>query len=69
MDAKEIGYFIKKRREQLQLRQQDLAELSHINTRTIHLIEQGSGNPSLDTLHKIAEVLGLELQLKVKQVN
>lgn len=69
MTLKEIGYFIKKRREFLNLRQQDLSELSNINTRTIHLIEQGSGNPSYETLNKIAEILGLEIQVKVKLIN
>ena len=69
MDIKDIGLFIKKRRDFLNLRQQDLSELSGINTRTIHLIEQGTGNPSFETLNKIAEILGLEITVTVKQIN
>jgi transcriptional regulator with XRE-family HTH domain len=69
MSLQEIGIFIKKRRQFLNLRQQDLSELTNINTRTIHLIEQGSGNPSFETLNKIAEILGLEIQVKVKLID
>lgn len=69
MNLKEIGGLIKKRRDSLGLRQEDLAELSEVSNKTLHLIEQGSGNPSFETLKKIAEVLGLELNLKIKKVN
>jgi transcriptional regulator with XRE-family HTH domain len=66
MTALEIGQLIIQRREWLQLRQEDLAEMSGVAIKTIHLIETGSGNPSISTLEKIATVLGLELTLHVK---
>ncbi len=69
MELKEIGQLIKKRREFLNLRQEDLSELSNVTIKTIHLVEQGSGNPSFETLNKLSEVLGLELMLQVKKVN
>lgn len=69
MNLKEIGELVKKRREFLNLRQEDLSELSQINMRTIHLIEQGNGNPSFETLSKLSEVLGLEILLEIKQRN
>ena len=69
MNLMEIGLLIKKRRESLRLRQEDLSELSQVTIKTIHLIEQGKANPSIKTLNKIAEVLGLELLLKIKQIN
>ena len=69
MNLKEIGGLIKRRRESLYLRQEDLAELSKVANKTLHLIEQGSGNPSFETLKKVADVLGLELELKIKPVN
>jgi DNA-binding phage protein len=37
--------------------------------KTINQIEQGNGNPSFKTLSKIMEVLGLELNLRVKEVS
>jgi transcriptional regulator with XRE-family HTH domain len=68
MKLKEIGSLVKKRREFLNLRQEDLSELSGITIKTIHLIEQGNGNPSFKTLEKLSKVLGLEIELKVKQI-
>ncbi len=66
MDLKEIGELVKKRREFLNLRQEDLSELSQINMRTIHLIEQGKGNPSFKTLSNLAKVLGMDIEVHVK---
>jgi len=69
MNLNEIGDLIKRRRETLDLRQEDLAELSQVATKTLHGIEQGTGNPSFETLKKVANVLGLELELKIKPVS
>lgn len=59
---------IKERRALLGLTQQDLADYTGLSLRIIKSIEAGKGNPSVATLLKIAEVLGLELRLKVKEV-
>jgi transcriptional regulator with XRE-family HTH domain len=67
MNIKEIGKVLKFRREFLSLRQDDLAEMSGITSRTIHIIESGTGNPSLETLEKLVTVLGMELILQVKK--
>jgi DNA-binding XRE family transcriptional regulator len=69
MTTEEIGKTIKFRREFLNLRQEDLAEISGVTSRTIHLIETGTGNPSVETLNKLATVLGLELIIQVKKAN
>ena len=69
MTVHEIRQSIKLRRESLNLRQNDLAELSGLTIKTIHLIESGSGNPSLETLDKLAMVLGMDLLLQVKKAN
>ena len=65
----EFGRMIAKRREFLHLRQEDLAEMSGVAIKTIHLIESGSGNPSILTLEKMATVLGLELLLQIKKTS
>ncbi|MBL7933042.1 MAG: helix-turn-helix transcriptional regulator [Bacteroidia bacterium] len=65
MTTKEIGEQIKERRDILRLQQRDLAELSGVSLRTIIQVENGSGNPSLDTLQKLTKVLGLEMQLNI----
>ncbi len=66
MNLPEIGKLIQTRREFLKLRQEDLADFSQVTIKTIHLIEQGKGNPSFKTLLKLSEVLGLEIDMRVK---
>lgn len=60
---------IKERRSLLGLTQQDLADYTGLSLRIIKSIESGKGNPSIGTLTKITEVLGLEIELKVKVLN
>ena len=62
-----IGQIIKNRRKELKLTQNTLALLSQVGINTIVSIERGSKSPSLETLLKVTDVLGLELQLQVKQ--
>ena len=69
MNLEEIGKLITKRREFLKLRQADLAGLSLVAEKTINQIEQGNANPSIKTLSKITEVLGLEIVMKVKEIS
>lgn len=60
---------LKHRREELNITQEDLADLSGVGLRTIKQFESGKGNPTLDTLTKIGDALGLELVFQVKKVN
>jgi transcriptional regulator with XRE-family HTH domain len=69
MTVEKIGETIRSRRQFLDLRQEDLAEMSGIATKTIHLIESGAGNPSVETLEKLATVLGMELTLQIKKMS
>lgn len=64
--ARKLGEIIKRRRELLGLLQPQLTTLSGISTRTIQLVEQGKGNPSLNTLIQLADSLGLSLELLLK---
>ena len=64
----EFYTLIKARRSLLGLTQQDLADYSGLSLRLIKQIEAGNGNPSMSTLSKIANVLGLEIVLRVKTV-
>ena len=65
----DIGETIKQRRVLLGLTQQDLADFSGVGLRTIRQIEVGEGNPSVGTLNRILAALGLELNIRVKDVN
>jgi len=62
-----IGKTIRNRRKELGITQPHLAELAGISTNTLYKLERGQGNPSLDVINKLAEVLGLELRLEVKK--
>ncbi len=57
---------IKARREMLKVNQEMLAELSGVGLRTLKQFESGKGNPTLQTMSKLADALGLELTLQVK---
>lgn len=60
---------IKKRREVLDITQEMLADISGVGLRTIKAFESGKGNPTLQTLHCICDVLGLEIKLQLKTMN
>lgn len=64
MDLKDV---MKTRRKALAISQQDLAELSGVSLPTVKEIERGHGNPSLATVSKLLDVLGMEIIYKVKQ--
>jgi len=69
MHYKELIEIIKKRRKVLKVTQETLAELSGVGLRTLKQFESGKGNPTLLTIQKIADVLGLEVCLKLKNVS
>ena len=57
---------LKARREALQVTQAMLAELSGVSLRALKQFESGKGNPTLETLSKLADALGMEVNLQVK---
>lgn len=61
---KEIGKAIKKRRIELKLTQQNLADLAEVGINTVVSIERGTGNPSVGTLQKICDVIGYRVTLE-----
>jgi len=60
---------IKARRDNLGVTQEMLADLSGIGLRTLKQFESGKGNPTLETLNKLGNSLGMELTFIVKDVN
>jgi transcriptional regulator with XRE-family HTH domain len=67
MLVKGIGESVKTRRRELDITQPHLAELAEISVNTLYKLEKGQGNPSLEVLAKLAEVLGMELIFQVKK--
>ena len=58
---------MKQRREVLSITQQDLAEMAQVGLATIKDIERGKGNPALNTDKKILDVLGIEIEYRIRQ--
>lgn len=69
MHDEELIEIIQKRRKTLQVTQEALAQLSGVGLRTLKQFESGKGNPTLLTLQKVADTLGLEVCLKIKNVS
>ena len=57
---------MKERRKTLSLSQNDLAEMAELSLATIKDIERGKGNPSIATVSKIIDVLGMEIIYRVR---
>lgn len=66
VDTKEIGILIKERRQSLKVKQLELSELAGVGINTLVAIERGRGNPKLNTLLSILDILGLQLNIKLK---
>ena len=69
MHCLELRNKIKELRNSLDVTQERLAELSGVGLRTLKQGVSGKGNPTLNTLQKLADVLGLQISLKIKDVN
>ena len=67
MSSKEIGKQIKERRNVLRITQSDLAEMADISINTLYKIERGQANPTIQMVNKIAEILGMEIKIEIKQ--
>ena len=66
MNLKEV---IKERRSVLNITQIDLAEMSGVSLANIKDIERGVGNPSMKTVMRILEVLGMEMDFHIRNIN
>ena len=62
-----IREVMKLQRKVLGITQQDLADMSEIAISTIKQIESGKGNPSLSTVEKIMDILGMEVKYEIRQ--
>lgn len=62
-----ISSVMRARRKELGISQLDLAEMAMVSLATIKGIERGKGNPSLSTIEKILEVLGMEIEYHIRK--
>lgn len=61
--ASALGEAVRRRREELGLRQAELADLAACSPRFVHTVEHGKGSLRLDKVLDVLEVLGLDLRL------
>ncbi|RXK12059.1 transcriptional regulator [Halarcobacter mediterraneus] len=66
LTIKKIGKTIRNRRKQLNLELKDLQDYSGVNYVSISDIENGKSNPTIKTLEKLLDVLGMEINIEVK---
>jgi ribosome-binding protein aMBF1 (putative translation factor) len=66
-DAVELGARVRTERERLGLTQTQLAERMDTTQPTIARLEAGGVTPSLDTLRRAANALGLELVVEFRE--
>jgi len=64
----QIAQAILHRRKVLGIKQDDLAELADISVRYLYAIEKGKANPSIETLINILDVLGLTVNINIKEL-
>lgn len=64
---RELGDRLLERRLALGYSQRELAEKTGTSQNRIYLIESGEANPTLDTLERLAEVLGVRLSVDLRE--
>jgi transcriptional regulator with XRE-family HTH domain len=69
MNNQQIGKIVQERRDYLNLTQKDVAEMSGITFKSISEIELGRRNPSINTLNRVLDVLGLIISVQIKSMN
>jgi y4mF family transcriptional regulator len=67
MYKEDLGEIIKQRRKFLGITQKALSEIVSIGLRSLVDIESGKGNPTIETLLRIFEALGLSMEVKVNR--
>lgn len=67
MHSEKLIQTIKERREMMRVTQETLAELAGVGLRTLKQLERGKGNPTLQTLQKLTDVLGMEVSIQVRK--
>ena len=60
-----IGKIIKKRRMELNLELKDLQDYSGVNYASISDIENGKANPTIKTVEKLLDALGMQINIEV----
>lgn len=66
--GREVGLLVLKRRLELGISQKELAERVGTSQNRIYVIESGDANPTLETLQRLATVLGIPLEIRPVEI-
>ena len=69
MNKKDLGLFIKERRQILNISQFDLANLLNITTQAISRWENGLSYPSIDTLKIISQYFNISIDYLLERTD
>jgi transcriptional regulator with XRE-family HTH domain len=67
MKAIDAGKVIRRRRISLHIDQKTLSEIAGIAVHTLSNVEAGKGNPTVATLERVLNTLGMELRIQIKE--
>lgn len=67
MNTEDVGYLVRKRRLSLRIDQRALSEIAGISVHTLSNIEDGKGNPTVATLDRVLDALGMEVRIQLKE--
>ncbi len=65
--AERIAEAVKSARKKQRLSQEDLALLAETSRRPLYLLEQGKGSIRLETLLRLLDALGLDIEIKARR--
>lgn len=60
-DILKLGNNLKRLREKIGLSKKQLSIEAEVNLETIHIVEKGIGNPTINTLYKISKALKTDI--------
>lgn len=63
-EARSIGAAVRSAREELAIRQDELALAAGVSTRAVHQIESGKPTSRLDTILPVLAALGLKIKIE-----
>lgn len=66
-EAEQIGGAVRRARQGLGLRQEELALAAGVSTRVVHQVESGKPTSRLDSLVPVLDVLGLGLRVAERE--
>lgn len=69
MDLEDFGRAVRRHRERLGMSLADVGQGAGCSRQNVHKLEKAIGNPTVGTLQRVAQALGLELRLELEEAD